>query len=72
MFPDKHHIKIVKRIDAMESAMFTLYRQMERLRLDLQREWKVLPSDARWTQKAHDASEHSARPSATAEDAIKR
>jgi hypothetical protein len=62
MFPDERHIKIVQRIDAMEAEMFRLYRRMERLRLDLQREWKVLPSGGRWSERFQDESEHSAQP----------
>ena len=61
MFPDETHVKILRRIDAIESEMFGLYRKMERLRLDLQRAWKVLPSDERWTEERQNASEHSAR-----------
>lgn len=63
MFPDEHHEKIIRRIDAMEAEMFGLYRKMERLRLDLQREWRVLPSGERWTEARHDKSEHSVSPS---------
>lgn len=51
MFPDETHQEIVKRIDALESSAFTLYRQLESLRLELQRQWKVLPSGERWSEQ---------------------
>lgn len=60
MFPDEHHLKIVRRVDEIEADIFQLYRRIERLRLDLQREWRVLPSGGRWSKEAHEASEHSA------------
>lgn len=61
MFPDEHHVQIVKRIDDMEADLFRIYRRLERLRLDLQREWRVLPSGQRWSESTQDASEHSAK-----------
>jgi hypothetical protein len=36
--------EIVKEIDAIECEMNTLYRRLERLRLVLQEQWRVLPS----------------------------
>lgn len=35
---------IVSEIDEIESDIFTLYRRLERLRLKLQAQWRVLPS----------------------------
>jgi Txe/YoeB family toxin of Txe-Axe toxin-antitoxin module len=55
MFPEETHQKIVKRIDEIEVEMFEIYRRLERLRLDLQEQWRVLPSGARWTQEKKDA-----------------
>lgn len=60
MFPEKTHIKIVRRIDEVEADLFRLYRKLERLRLDLQQQWKVLPSGERWSERSHAASEFSA------------
>lgn len=44
---------IVKRIDEIEAEMCGLYRSLERLRLDLQAQWRVLPSGERWTHDKH-------------------
>jgi hypothetical protein len=63
MFPDERYVKIVRRIDQLESQLYGTYRALERLRLDLQREWKVLPSGERWNERSHAASELSAVPS---------
>lgn len=59
MFPEETHVKIVKRIDQLEADAYRLYRQMERLRLELQEQWKVLPDGSRWSQKAQIDSIHS-------------
>jgi len=56
MFPYEHYVEIVRRIDTLEADFYRLYRALERLRLDLQREWKVLPSGARWSESGQDAS----------------
>lgn len=61
MFPDERHVKIVKQIDEMEAEAFGLYRRMERLRLGLQEQWKVLPSGERWTKERHEESAHSSK-----------
>jgi hypothetical protein len=61
MFPEETHVKIVKRIDEMEAEAYGLYRRLERLRLDLQAQWKVLPSGERWSQYTHDESVHSSK-----------
>lgn len=53
MFPEETHVKIVKRIDEIEADMYRLYRKLERLRLDLQAQWRVLPSDG----QTHDIPE---------------
>lgn len=57
MFPEETHVKIVKRIDAIEADMFRIYRALERLRLDLQASWRVLPSDEKWSPEAQQKSE---------------
>lgn len=62
MFLDEHHIKLVQHLDATEAELYRIYRQIERLRLDLQREWRVLPSGGRWSEEAHEATEHSGKP----------
>lgn len=59
MFPEETHVKILKRIDAIEAEMFGIYRKLERLRLDLQQQWRALPSGARWSERSHAASEFS-------------
>lgn len=64
MFPEERHVAILKRIDSIECELFNLYRKMERLRLDLQREWRALPSGARWSERSHAASEFSASSAA--------
>jgi hypothetical protein len=61
MFPQETHQKIVAQMDEIEAELFRLYRKLERLRLSLQREWRVLPSGATWTQAVHNETEHSAR-----------
>jgi hypothetical protein len=60
MFPDERYVKILRRIDEIECDLYRQYRRIERLRLDLQREWKVLPNGERWTERSHAASEFSA------------
>lgn len=67
MMPHERHVAFLKRIDTIEAEMFGLYRSLERLRLDLQREWKAFPSGTRWNATDHAASEHSARTVAPAE-----
>jgi hypothetical protein len=57
MFPEETHVKIVKRIDDMEAEMFQLYRRLMRLRLDLQAQWRVLPSGARWSHEKQEEAE---------------
>lgn len=57
MFPEETHQKIVKQIDEIEADMYGLYRKLERLRLELQRQWHVLPSGARWSQGAQEKAE---------------
>lgn len=57
MFPEETHVKIVKRIDEMESDVFSLYRRLARLRLDLQAQWHVLPSDERWSKDKQEKEE---------------
>ncbi len=59
-FPVERHQQIVARIDQIECDLYGLYRALERLRLDLQREWRVLPSGERWNEARQDASELSA------------
>jgi hypothetical protein len=54
MFPEETHVKILQRIDAIEAEMFGIYRRLERLRLDLQAKWRVLPSGARWSEERVD------------------
>jgi hypothetical protein len=58
MFPEERHVKVVRRIDEMEADIYSLYRKIMRLRLDLQREWHVLPSGARWSEAEQEKSEH--------------
>jgi hypothetical protein len=72
MFPEETHVKIVKRLDAMEAEVYSLYRKLERLRLDLQSQWRVLPSGQRWSERSHAASQYSdtAVESARAPDAV--
>ena len=50
--------KIVRQIDDIESEVFTLYHRLARLRLDLQREWRVFPSGEPWTQQKQDEADH--------------
>ena len=57
MFPEETHQKIVKQIDDVEADLFRLYRRLARLRMDLQRDWRVLPSGDRWTREAQDKCE---------------
>jgi hypothetical protein len=57
MFPEETHVKIVKQLDDIESEVFRLYRKTERLRLELQRKWRVLPSGQRWSEEAQQKSE---------------
>jgi hypothetical protein len=61
MFPQQRHQQIVKRIDEIEADMFGLYRKLARLRLDLQSEWRVLPSDKRWSEPAQKQDEANVR-----------
>ena len=49
MFPEETHIEILKHIDDAESNMYRLYREVARLRLRLQEQWRVLPTGAHWT-----------------------
>ena len=73
MFPEESHQKIVRRLDQMEAEVYGLYRKLENLRLDLQKQWKVLPNGERWTERGHAASQfsgtsvESARAQATTE-----
>lgn len=60
MFPEETHVKILRRLDAIEAELFGLYRRLEGLRLDLQREWRALPNGARWSERSHAASAFSA------------
>ena len=60
MFPEETHQKIVKQIDDIEADIHRCYRSLERLRLDLQRQWRVLPSGERWTEN-HDERHSGAR-----------
>jgi hypothetical protein len=55
---------IVKQIDDMEAELYGLYQRLMRLRLDLQAQWRVLPSGNRWTPTGQAASE----PAPAAED----
>lgn len=61
MFPEETHRKIVRQIDAIEADMFGLYRKLASLRLQLQRDWRVLPSDQRWSAQAQDKAESDVR-----------
>lgn len=61
MFPEESHVKIVKRIDELEADVYTVYCRLQRLRLDLQAQWRVLPSDDRWTPEKHEATKHQSR-----------
>lgn len=45
MFPEETHARIVQRLDEIEADMFRIYRSLERLRLSLQEQWRVSPSD---------------------------
>lgn len=58
MFPEERHVKIIRRIDEIEAELYGLYRRLARLRLDLQREWRVLPSGQRWSEQGQDETEH--------------
>lgn len=49
MFPEETHIKIVKQLDEIEADLFGCYRRLERLRLTLQDQWRVLPTGLCWT-----------------------
>jgi hypothetical protein len=62
MFPDERHQVIIRRIDALEADAYRTYRAIERLRLELQREWHVLPSGERWSSQGQAQSEHSTMP----------
>jgi hypothetical protein len=61
MFPEETHVKIVKRIDDLEAELYRVYRSLERLRLDLQAQWKVLPSGGRFSEDEHEKTAHSRR-----------
>jgi hypothetical protein len=58
MFPEETHEKIVKQVDEVEADLFRLYRKLMRLRLGLQRQWRVLPNGERWTERSHQASDY--------------
>jgi len=58
MFPEETHQAIVKQVDDIEAELLRLYRKLARLRLDLQQQWKVLPSGRRWSQDEHEKTEH--------------
>jgi len=51
MFPEETHQRIIKDIDNIEGQMFALYRSLNRLRLNLQSQWRVLPSGEKWNQE---------------------
>ena len=57
MFPEETHRAIVKQFDAIETDLFRLYRRLARMRLELQRQWRVLPNDERWTPQLQEQSD---------------
>lgn len=57
MFPEETHQKIVQRLDRLEAEIFRTYKSIERVRLDLQRQWRVLPSGERWTEERQQEAE---------------
>lgn len=59
MFPNERHQQIVKRIDDIEADIFRLYNRLAQLRLELQREWKVLPGGNRWSEEEQQKAERS-------------
>ena len=61
MFPDEHHQAIVKRLDEVEMEAFALYRTVARLRLQLQNQWRVLPSNEPWTSARQEQAEEAVR-----------
>ena len=61
MFPEEDHQKIVARIDVLEADLYRVYRALERLRLDLQRQWRVLPTSGRWSETEQSKTEYSGR-----------
>lgn len=61
MFPEETHVKIVKKLDALEADAYRVYRSMESLRIELQEQWHVLPSGERWTPEKSEATRHSER-----------
>ena len=63
MFPDETHQRIVKRLDELETTLHQTYRAIERLRLDLQTLWRVLPNGERWSAEKSEATRYSAEVS---------
>jgi len=49
MSREQTHQSIVANIDAIEADLFGLYRRLQALRVHLQNEWRVLPSNEPWT-----------------------
>jgi len=61
MFPEQTHVKILRRIDDLEADAYRTYRALARLRLELQTQWRALPSGQTWTQAAQDKSDYEGR-----------
>lgn len=47
--PMSNH-EIVKALDRIEEQIHSQYCALARIRLELQRQWRVLPSGERWTE----------------------
>lgn len=61
------HQGIVAEIDSIEADLYGLYRRLESLRLQLQREWRVLPSGAPWNEAKQASTRFSDRAGGTPE-----
>lgn len=51
------HRRLVQRIDDLEARSYRLYQAIADLRLELQQQWRVLPSGDVWTPEQQQASE---------------
>lgn len=61
MFPEETHVKILARIDRLEANAYQVYASLERLRLELQQQWRAMPDGQKWTPERHAESNHSRR-----------
>lgn len=57
MFPDETRVRWIRDLDHIEADLYSLYLRLERVRLELQREWHVLPNGEHWTPEKQKQAE---------------